>query len=95
MMALSYRNVEIAMDILKEISGMKAPFFNEFDKENPLRTGCILVAGQQQDGWENVFMNFKDISETQLALFEARKNEVHNTSFINDEGEGITCIGWF
>lgn len=95
-MALSSRNVEKAMEILMDITAMKAPFFAEHDNENPDRTGIILVAGKVGDGWENVFINIRNITTAQLDKFNNREKEVHNSSFINKSNDNeITCIGWF
>lgn len=94
-MALNNRSVEKAKDILAQIAGWKAPFYNEYQKDNPLDTSTILVAGNVGDGWENVFLNVKDITAEQLAIFERRKSEVPNSSFKQNLENNITCIGWF
>lgn len=99
-MALSKDNVEKAWKILNNINPLaKNSFIEEvvkLDDENSFKTDTILGYDPKSDGgWENIFMNVKNITPEQLEKFEQRKREVHNSSFNKDEGNGITCIGWF
>ncbi len=94
-MALNNRSVEKAKEILAEVAGWKAPFYNLYNEKNPLDTKTILVYGQTGDGWENVFINIKNITPEQMEIFNKRKDEIHNSSFQDELEEGITRIGWF
>lgn len=94
-MALNNQSVEKAKEILAEVAGWQGPFFKQFDEKKPLDTGTIKVYGKTGDGWENVFLNVKNITQDQLEIFERRKNEVRNSSFKDELEDGVTRIGWF
>lgn len=97
-MALSKENVKRAWYILNEINPKaNNSWIQDYEKDDD---GVILntILGcdrKYDDGWENVLMYIKDITPEQEAIFERRKKEVHNSSFKRDEGDGITCLGWF
>lgn len=97
-MALSKSSVEKAWQILKAVNpDAHYSFIQQWDSEDhEWETDVILGVDRKIDGgWENVFMNIKNITPDQLALFNARKGEIHNSSFVKEESDGITCIGWF
>ncbi|MFI5141931.1 MAG: hypothetical protein ACHQII_06205 [Bacteroidia bacterium] len=96
-MALCKQAVEKAWYVLNTINPKaNNSFICPHDKHDEFKTDTIIGIDKKSDGgWENVFMNVKDITAEQLEIFEARKKEVPNSSFIKDEGDGITCIGWF
>lgn len=96
-MALSWESVKKAWYILNEINPLASnSWVRLYDEENPLEENMIIgVDPKADDGWENIFINVKNITGDQLAIFERRKREVPNSSFIRNKGDGITRIGWF
>lgn len=97
-MALSKESVKTAWHILHAVNpNARNSFIKQWDKEyNEFETDVILGADKMSDGgWENVFMHVKNITPAQMALFNARKAEVPNSDLIQEEPDGITCIGWF
>ena len=96
-MALSWESVKKAWHIINEINpDANNSWIKEYDPEDDLEENKIIgVDKKQDDGWENIFVNIKDITPEQMAIFESRKKEVPNSSFIRDKGEGITRLGWF
>jgi len=90
-MALSKSNVAKARNILIEVERIQ-----DHDEVNPYRTGCIIGFGKKTDGgWENVYINVKDITPGQLRIFESRKEEIGNSSFCDKKEGDITRIGWY
>lgn len=97
-MALNRENVHKAWYILNEINpNARNSFVADFKNlRDQLQEDTIIGYGKKSDdGWENIFMNVKEISPEQLEIFERRKKEVHNSSFIDREENGVTRIGWF
>jgi len=96
-MALSKENVQKGWRILNEVNPMaNNSFISEFDPEDPFRENLIIGEDKKSDGgWECIFLNIINITPDQISIFERRKNEVHNSSFFNYKGNGITRIGWF
>ena len=96
-MALSKDAVRKAWNILNEINPKaNNSFIAEQDLKDEFREDYIIGYDKKyDDGWENVFMNVRNITPEQLAIFERRKEEVPNSSFCRNEGNGITCLGWF
>jgi hypothetical protein len=96
-MALSKESVKTAWNILHEINPKaNNSWIKDHDPEDEFKEDYIIGYDKKaDDGWENVFLNVRDITPEQLAIFERRKSEVPNSSFCRDEGNGITCLGWF
>lgn len=96
-MALNKHNVEKAWYILNEVNpNARNSFINEYDESDPLKEDTIIgVDRKSDDGWENVFINVRNITQDQLDIFNNRKKEVSNSSFIRKKGDGITRIGFF
>lgn len=96
-MALSSNSVQKAWHILNAINPKaNNSFIESYDEDDPLKENSIIGISPKSDGgWENVFINVKDITPVQEAIFELRKSEVFNSSFKKNEGNGITRIGWF
>lgn len=97
-MALSKESVVQAWQVLKAVNpAIRNSFIQEFNPADDQKREDIVFGldRKSDDGWENVFTNIKHITPQQLALFDERKKEVHNSSFAQPEKEGITCIGWF
>jgi hypothetical protein len=96
-MALSSNSVQKAWSILNTINPKaNNSFIESYDEENPLKEDAIIGISPKSDGgWENVFINVKDITPEQEAIFEQRKSEVFNSSFKRNEENGITRLGWF
>jgi hypothetical protein len=96
-MALSSNSVKKAWHILNAVNPKaNNSFVESYDEENPLKDDTIIGLGKKADGgWENIFINVTNLKPEQRAIFEERKSEVPNSSFIRYEGYGITRIGWF
>jgi len=96
-MALSESSVLKAWRILNEINpAANNSFISHYDEDEPLRLDAIIGYDRKSDGgWENVFINVRNISQEQLETFKSRAREIPNSFFIDDKGNGITRIGWF
>lgn len=99
-MALSKDSCDKAFYIFRDILLKRGlpinSWIKKYDPEDPLLENFIIGFDRKLDeGWENVFINLKDITKEELALFDSRKKEVPNSSFVRDKGEGITRIGFF
>lgn len=96
-MALSWESVQKAWFILHEINPLASnSWIKLYDDGNPLEENLIIgVDKKSDDGWENVFINIRNITAEQMAIFERRKKEIPNSSFVRNKGDGITRIGWF
>lgn len=97
-MALNAKMVQKAWEILHAVNpDADRSSIQEYQEGFPMREDAIIGIDRKSDGgWENIFMNVKHITSHQLTLFNERKGEIYNTSFIRDFiSEGITRIGWF
>lgn len=97
-MALNQDNCIKAFHILKDIFGDYSNLWiEEYDENNPLQMDAIIGLDRKADGgWENVFVNVRDITQEQLALFHKRKSEVVNSYFIAKQSNSdVTRIGFF
>lgn len=96
-MGLSVESVKIAWYILNEINPKaNNSFIQTYDKEDEFKEDTIIGFDKKSDdGWENIWMNVKDITPAQIKIFEAKKDDVGNSSFMRHKINGITRIGWF
>ncbi len=96
-MALSWENVKIAFALFARIGGkISHTFVQEADKENQYDTGKVLGTGRMSSsGWENIWINIKDITPAQKKIWEEDKGMVANSSFCDKLDDGITRIGFF
>lgn len=96
-MALSKKAVEKAWYILNEINPKaNNSFICKHDETDPFKENTIIGLGKKEDGgWENVFINVKDITIGQIEKFKKRRKEIPNTYFCKENiAEGITRLGW-
>lgn len=93
-MALCKQAVETAHKLLLKIGGTNR-HIREFhkDEKHPLNT--VMGYHYHGDGWENVFMDVKNITPEQLKMFHEGKKAVPNSDFTDNLGGGVTRIGWF
>ncbi len=96
-MALSKKTVQEACKILKavqpNIGKLRSVQLHTPEAE---QQNAILGYDRKSDGgWENIWMNVKDITLDQLYLFDRLKDNIRNTSYIKSEKNGITEIGWY
>ncbi|QKX07775.1 hypothetical protein HN014_22510 (plasmid) [Aquimarina sp. TRL1] len=96
-MGLSKRSVAKAKEILSEIIETDCIKELPYGKWECKDTEIILCYDRKSDGgYENVFVNVKNISEDQKNHFNTRKKEIGNSSFLKDPDENnITTLGWF
>lgn len=99
-MALNKRSVDAAISILSEMDpdckGNYEIHNEDAHTDDPKVLHTILLHGQKSDGgFENVYMQIKDIGLWELNIFIKRKDEVHNSYFITAVEKGLTRIGWF
>ncbi|SEC66251.1 hypothetical protein SAMN04489761_3433 [Tenacibaculum sp. MAR_2009_124] len=96
-MGLSKSSVIKAKKILSEIIETDCIKELPYGKWDCKDTKIILCYDKKSDGgYENVFINIKDISEDQKEYFNTRKNEIGNSSFLKEPDENnLTALGWF
>ena len=95
-MALNFESVCKAKQILQDIEGSEI-CFDVIDDENEYQTGIVLGHGRKGDGgWEHIFLNVRNVTVEQLAMFEQKKHDIPNSSFKSYIPEkGIIRLGWF
>lgn len=85
-------------DIISEGGGrIKSSWIADYEKEEDkfITDYMIGIDRKADDGWENVFINVKDITPGQLRIWNERKREIPNSSFEKAHPKGITRIGFF
>lgn len=98
-MALSKKDVEHAIKILKEICDYccvaKISERTWMYEEMPPMPNIIVCLGEKEDGgFDNVYIEIKNMNADVLEKFHKRKNEIHNSPIERKDDE-ITRIGWF
>lgn len=95
-MALSAESVEKGHKALSSINqDVNSDYISEFRKDDKPHIDRIFGYSRVQDGWENLFTHIKDMTTEQREMWNEQKNVIHNSSFDDDLGNGITRIGWF
>ncbi|MGZ3867364.1 MAG: hypothetical protein ACXVC2_12680 [Bacteroidia bacterium] len=102
-MGLSKTSVELAWYILNEINPKANNSFiqdTQGDEAAQKREDKILGFDKKSDGgYENVFMNVRNISEQQLEIWERRKGEIGNSPFSDTKSisgdPNVRTLGWF
>lgn len=102
-MGLSISSCQKAFEILSKINPKVSKQNGELkdygmlseDNPNIKKVNVVFGYDRKSDGsWENVFMNIRNITKKQSAMFEELKGGIHNTSFCQKPKDGITCLGW-
>ena len=112
-MALNKDSVKLGISILKKINkGANVVKYENYDRTiSFVDTDKIYCVDEKYDnGYENVFTNIENITSEQLELWKKLKDEVPNSSFMDNVKEkdypshslwlerkdkNITCLGWF
>lgn len=112
-MALDKDSVKLGISILKKINkGANVVKYEIYDRKTSFvdRDKIYCIDEKYDNGYENVFTNIENITPEQLELWKQLKDEVPNSSFINqlkekdypshslwleEKDKNITCLGWF
>lgn len=65
-----------------------------YDKENILRTGCIIGVRNWKNEWTMLFYNYENLSPFRRKLIERICKRVPYPMHISEPTENITRIGW-
>lgn len=95
-MALSPISCEKAIIIFEGLCYIKSQAIVQGDEKNQFLEGYVIGIDKKEDGgWESLFINLKNMSDKQLALWEKTKKSIPNSSSLHEVKPGITRIGFY
>jgi hypothetical protein len=97
-MALHRNEVQKAFNLFTNIcSNLKFFEVQQRDEKNQYDENLMIGQGHKQDdGWESVFVNIRDITPEQMKIWEEGKVRIRNSSFTHEGTHpGITRLGFF
>ena len=96
-MAFTTEQTELAWAILNEINPIADNAnIHKHNGDNPYKGDTIIgIEDPEGSGWVSIFINVRNLTDEEFALFNKRKIELGAKSYCKKRENNIWVMGWY